>query len=43
MNLNNPWVYEELAKLENNTYLTDKLMTISSPCHMMLCGKTLSR
>lgn len=26
MNLNNPWVYEELAKLENNTYLTDKLI-----------------
>ena len=26
MDLNNPWVYEELAKPENNTYLTDELI-----------------
>lgn len=26
MNLNNPWVYEELAKPENNTFLTDELI-----------------
>ena len=26
MNLNNPWVYEELAKPENNSYLQDELI-----------------
>ena len=26
MNLNNPWVYEELAKPENNSYLKDELI-----------------
>ena len=26
MNLKNPWVYEELAKPENNTHLTDELI-----------------
>ena len=26
MNLNNPWVYEELAKPENNNYLQDELI-----------------
>ena len=26
MNLNNSWVYEELNKPENNTYLTDELI-----------------
>ena len=26
LDLNYPWVYEELAKPENNTYLTDELI-----------------
>ena len=39
MNLKNPWVYEELAKPENNTHLTDELIDKILACpHDALLG-----